>query len=464
MKRSLIWFRGKDLRLEDHAAVLTAMDSGEVIPLFVLDPYFFAPKRAQELPHRMQYLLESLESLKAAVAARGSQLILRYGRSIDVVPEVAAQWQVDQVLAQGWTESFARRRDQIVAERLSCPLELLEGETLVMPGSIRTLQGKPYSVFTPFWKRFLAQAQVKAPVGAPDRLPPLPEGIAATSVELPGLSDLGLTANTNLIQGGERSAADRLHDFLSHRVGNYPKARNRPDQDGSSRIGPDLKFGTLSARQVWAAANAPEIRAHAGSFRRQIIWREFAHDLVWNQPDLLEQPFRKKFVGFPWGGRDEHWEAWVHGRTGYPIVDAAARQLLATGYVHNRARMISASFLTKHLLIDYRRGEAHYMKWLTDGDWIQNNFGWQWSAGCGCDAQPYFRVFNPILQGKKFDPKGAYVRRWVPELSALPNRIIHTPWLAKEPLSSAIYPRPVVDHATARKTFLETAKTFLATV
>ena len=464
MKRALLWFRGKDLRLADHQGVQRASGFEEVVPVFVLDPYYFEPKRAQELPHRMQYLLQSLEELAEAIAACGSKLIVRRGRSIDVIPKLAEDWQVDEVIAQGWTEAFGRKRDQIIANRLQCPLKLVTGETLIMPGTIRTQQGSAYSVFTPFWKRFLAQAEIGEPLSIPDSFPPLPQGVVATSESIPDLTDLGISMNPRLIQGGVVSAWERLQSFLSGPAARYAKARNRPDQEGTSRLGPDLKFGTLSARQIHSEAMLDGRQSDTGSFRRQLVWREFAHDLMWNNPHLLDKPFRPKFEGFPWIGREDHWQAWVHGMTGYPIVDAASRQLLATGYIPNRARMITASFLTKHLLIDYRRGEDHFMKWLTDGDWIQNNFGWQWSAGCGCDAQPYFRVFNPVLQGQRFDPTGAYVRQWVPELRDLPKKFIHTPWKAEKSLFQSRYPEPIVDHATARKRFLDHAKGYLASV
>ena len=205
------------------------------------------------------------------------------------------------------------------------------------------------------------------------------------------------------------------------------------------------------------------------AYLNELIWREFSHSTLWDQPDLLQTPFRPAWAAFPWKSDDAAWTAWVEGKTGYPIVDAACRQLLASGFVHNRARMISASFLTKHLMIDYQRGADHYLKWLTDGDWAQNIAGWQWSAGCGVDAQPYFRVFNPMSQGKKFDPNGDYVRKWVPELRDLPAKHIHEPWNAPPLILAShgitlgtTYPLPIVDHATARKRFLAEAKAFLS--
>jgi deoxyribodipyrimidine photo-lyase len=252
------------------------------------------------------------------------------------------------------------------------------------------------------------------------------------------------------------------------------------DLAGTSRLSADLKFGTISARTVWhATANLADealrtdratlvsARRSAESenkFTNELLWREFTHALLWERPELLESPFRKDFIGFPWRNDDDAWRAWTTGTTGYPIVDASARQLLAEGYVHNRARMISASFFTKHLLGDYRRAEAHYMKWLTDGDWAQNNAGWQWSAGCGADAQPYFRIFNPKTQGEKFDPEGVYIKRWVPELRSLDAKFIHAPYDAPALVLRAAgitlgrdYPLPIVVHEAARARFLETA-------
>jgi deoxyribodipyrimidine photo-lyase len=238
---------------------------------------------------------------------------------------------------------------------------------------------------------------------------------------------------------------------------------------GTSRLSQDLKFGTLSVRTVWhAVLSAFGIGSGAETFLKELIWREFSHSSLWHRPSLLEEPFRPAWQGFPWADDEDGWSRWATGQTGFPIVDASARELLATGFVHNRARMVSASFLTKHLRIDYRRGEAHYMAHLTDGDWAQNNAGWQWAAGCGCDAQPYFRVFNPMRQGERFDSSGAYVRRWVPELSRLETRYIHAPWTAPPGVLEAAglnlgetYPRPIVDHRRARTEYLEIARRHL---
>jgi deoxyribodipyrimidine photo-lyase len=234
------------------------------------------------------------------------------------------------------------------------------------------------------------------------------------------------------------------------------------DRPGTSRLSVDLKFGTLSVRSIWRAVAATEAGASGRRYLNELLWREFGHHLLWEWPELLTQPFRPAFAGFPWREDAAEWRAWTEGRTGYPVVDAATRQLLAEGFVHNRARMVAASFLTKHLLQDYRQGEAHYLHWLTDGDWALNNAGWQWSAGCGCDAQPWFRIFNPVTQGQKFDPQGEYVRRWVPELAACPTAYIHEPWKAPALLRSTLaYSEPIVNHALARERFLATAKGYL---
>jgi len=417
--RTLVWFRGKDLRVSDHAPLASALAAGELVPLFVLDPYFFAAERAQELPHRMQFLLESLSALQKNIARLGSQLVLAAGKSVEVVPELARRFGVTRVVAQRWTEPFGRERDRRVAASLHVPFQLFDGETLMAPESVRNGSGQPFSVFSPFARALRKQLPRQVPLKAPAKLPPLPRALPAVSVALPTLASLGIAHNPRLQPGGERAARTRLSAFLKGPASGYDGQRDRMDLAGTSRLSADLKFGTLSVRSVWAALEPLRQRAPraALSYTNELLWREFTHATLWDRPELLQRPFRADFEGFPWRFEEADWQAWRDGKTGYPIVDAAARQLLSEGFVHNRARMIAASFLTKHQLIDYRCGEAHYMKYLTDGDWAQNNAGWQWSAGCGTDAQPYFRVFNPTLQGEKFDLSGDYVRRSVPELA-----------------------------------------------
>ena len=471
-ERSLVWFRGKDLRLSDHAPLRRALEGGEVIPLFVLDPYFFAVERARELPHRMQFLLESLAALQKNVAHLGSELLLAEGKSVEVVPALAKRFGATRVLAQRWSEPFGRERDRRVSAALDVPFELFEGETLAAPETVRNGSGQPFSVFTPFARSLRRGLPARKPLPAPKKLPPLPGSVSYTSAPMPTLQRLGIEANPELQRGGERAARQRLAAFLAGAAASYAAQRDRMDLPGTSRLSADLKFGTLSVWSVWTAVHeALESDAPLAleAYANELLWREFTHATLWDRPQLLTQPFRADFESFPWLTDDAAgWHAWVEGRTGYPVVDAAARQLLREGFVHNRARMIAASFLTKHQLIHYRLGEQHYMKYLTDGDWAQNNAGWQWSAGCGTDAQPYFRVFNPTLQGEKFDPNGDYVRRYVPELAKMPARFIHQPAAApaKVRLEADVrlgenYPEPIVDHAMARDRFLKIAESHL---
>jgi len=274
-----------------------------------------------------------------------------------------------------------------------------------------------------------------------------------------------VTTSSIATGGGEHAAKARLTRFVRDAAAAYPENRDRMDLAGTSRLSADLRFGTISARQVCSTVEgALGGKQAARSFLNELAWREFSHSTLWDRPELLVQPLQPAFADFPWQYVEERWQGWVVGKTGYPVVDAASRQLLAEGFVHNRARMVSSSFLCKHLLIDYRRGEAHYMKYLTDGDSSQNNASWQWSAGWGCSALPYFRMFNPVTQGEKFDPEGAYVRRWVPELARMPASSVHRPWEASDSVLRAAgvrlgetYPRPVVDHRFARERFLALA-------
>ena len=321
-------------------------------------------------------------------------------------------------------------------------------------------------MFSAFARAHRAAIQIVAPLPAPRRLAAPPRGVARATARLPTLADLGITPNPRLPRGGERPGKQRLARFLAERAARYDALRDRLDLDATSHLSVDLHFGTLSPRAAWATAERALAHSHPSAWRRfseELLWREFAHAVLWDDPSLLERPHRPKFASFPWEDDERGWRAWCEGRTGYPVVDAAARQLRLEGFVHNRARMIAASFLTKHLRIDYRRGEAWYLRYLVDGDWAQNNFGWQWTTGCGFDAAPYFRVFNPTEQGKRFDPSGSYVRRWVPELARLPDEWIHEPW--QTPASvlraagvelGATYPRPIVDHHEARTRYLAT--------
>jgi deoxyribodipyrimidine photo-lyase len=458
-----------------RAALSGAARGGAVIPVFVLDDYFFAPRAARRMPFRIQFLLESLASLAGNLEHLGSRLIVARGRSVDLIPKLAVEWKVDRVVAQSWVAPVGRARDRRVSNALRVPLQLFDTETLAPPGTLRNGDGESYSVFSAFARAFARGVKVPAPLTAPRTLPPLPAEVRPREDALPTLESLGLEHNARVLPGGERQARARLAAWLRRDAKDYDELRDRMDLEGASRLSADLKFGTLSPRTVWHAIDRAlrELSPDAlRSYQNELLWREFAHSTLYDRPRLLEEPFRAEWRGFPWRDDEEGFRAWSSGRTGYPIVDAAARQLLATGFVHNRARMVAASFLAKHLLIDFRRGERHYLEMLTDGDWANNDMGWQWAAGCGCDAQPWFRIFNPVTQGEKFDPRGNYVREWLPVLSRLPARYIHSPWLAPAAVledagvrlgsgPESNYPQPIVDHDLARRRFLDTARRHL---
>lgn len=477
--RTLVWFRGNDLRLRDHLPLYKALRQGEAILVYVLEPEQWSPVAASGAPHRQRYLRQIVQSLERDIEERGSRLLLVAGRPLDVLPWLAAGCHVDEVLAQRQTDPEARQLASKLEAKLSVPLRLFDGETLVVPGSMRTTTGGPYSVFTAFAKATWRQLDVKPPIPVPARLPPLPADVAKWVMNatkqpkealrfldhLPEFDEQTPTVSPAVLCGGEREALKRLRHFVGENGHNYVEARDCLALDGTSRLSGDLKFGSVSPRQIWTAATKAMVNdAGRTKFLTQLLWREFAYSTLWDRPELLTQPFQARFARFPWRKDPQGYAAWAEGRTGYPVVDAAARQLLQEGYVHNRARMIAASFLAKDLLVDFRLGEHHYLDWLIDGDRAQNDLGWQWSSGSGCDAQPYFRIFNPITQGEKFDPEGNYVRRYVPELARLPTRHIHAPWLApRQELARADirlerdYPAPIVDHAGARNRFLAIA-------
>ncbi|HVU00590.1 MAG TPA: deoxyribodipyrimidine photo-lyase [Polyangiaceae bacterium] len=468
--KTLVWFRGKDLRVGDQPALSAARKDALVVPFFVLSPKVVSTERAARSPHRTRFLLDSVGALAKNLERRSSRLVLGRGAETDAVLSAASRFGVDRVVTLRRVEPFAREQDRVLRAALGERYETLEGETLLPPDALRTGSGTPYTVFTPFARAFRAREhEVGEPLPAPTSLPPVPRELE--SAELPTPGSLGLPEASSTLPGGERAARTRLARFIETRARDYADARDRLDRDGTSRLSQDLAFGTVSITTVYRAARlAAAVPDRARSaFTNELLWREFTHATLHARPELVREPFRAEFRDFPWEADEKGFEAWRQGMTGYPVVDAAQRELLADGFVPNRARMITVSFLSKHLLVDYRRGEAHYLDLLTDADVAQNNAGFQWSAGTGADAEPYFRVFNPTLQGEKFDPEGSYVKRWVPELADLPKRFIHRPWEAPEPVLrdarvtlGKTYPRPIVDHAEARTRFLALASSLRA--
>jgi deoxyribodipyrimidine photo-lyase len=412
---------------------------------------------------RLAYLADALGDLAASLSERGARLVVRRGRPEEVVPAVA---QESAAAAVHWSADhtpYARRRDAEVARRLDAAgrdAHAHPGVAIHPPEAVRTAAGGPYRVFSPFHRTWQGLPIADA-LPAPDRLPhaPVPDGDGP-----PELGDLlrpldGARAalpEEPLPRGGETPARERLERFLADGAAGYHERRDLLAVAGTSRLSADLKYGCLSPRAVLA----PLDRRKPGhdALARELAWRDFALHVLAAWPEAARTAFDPRLRSLPWHGDGEDAEAWRQGLTGYPIVDAGMRQLRREGWVHNRARMVVASFLCKDLLVDWRIGEAHFLQHLVDGDVASNNLGWQWAAGTGTDAQPFVRIFNPVRQGERFDPDGAYVRRHVPELAPVPTRWIHQPWAMPEDVAAGCgvrigvdYPAPIVDHAEARR-------------
>jgi len=440
VSRGLVWFRA-DLRLGDNPAWAAATsDHEEVVALFVVDPVLWEGSGS----HRRDQLAAHLGALDRSLQRRGGRLRVRRGDPARVIPAEAEG--AARVYWNGDATPYSLRRDAAVLNALGFRGEEHPGRYVHPPGSVLTGEGAPFRVFTPFFRAWQSRPW-----------DPWPEpGTAAVAAD-PGE---GVPAGGRpLVEPGEEAAAQRLEDFLE-RVDGYSEERDRPDRAGTSRLSADLKFGTIGPRTVALRVDGPGEGRRA--FIRQLAWREFYAHLLAAFPETRRRAMRPEYEGVAWRRDDDAFAAWAEGRTGYPFVDAAMRQLRAEGWVHNRPRMVAASFLVKDLLIDWRRGERHFLRWLVDGDVAQNVGNWQWVAGTGADAAPYFRVFNPVTQGLRFDPDGAYVRRWVPELAGLPAPAIHAPWEAPPAVLDAAgvvlgttYPPPLVDHAEARAAALE---------
>jgi deoxyribodipyrimidine photo-lyase len=468
-KPAILWFR-QDLRLADNPALRAAAARGRpVLPVYILDDETIIGGAAR------WWLHNSLERLGRSLGKLGAPLLLKKGRAIDVLPRLADQIGAGCVLWNRCYEPHAVARDTALKAALKAQgiaAESFNAGLLFEPWEIATKSGAPYKVFTPFWKACLARGGVASPQAAPKSLTPSPkaphgEGLDSWTLR-PSDPDWAKEFGT-VWTPGEAGARARLNNFLDRALEDYGAGRDRPDLEATSRLSPHLHWGEIGPRQIWQAIetrNLSDGRTRVGQaaakFLSELGWREFSHHLLFHFPGLPEKNFNRNFDAFPWRDDARGMRAWQRGRTGYPIVDAGMRELWATGWMHNRVRMVAASFLTKHLLIDWRAGARWFWDTLVDADLANNSASWQWVAGCGADAAPYFRIFNPVLQGQKFDPKGAYVRRWVPELARLPATHIHRPWMAPiEVLRAAgielgrTYPNPIVDHKAARARALE---------
>ncbi len=441
LSRAIHWFR-RDLRLFDNTALFSASrDFDDVYPVFVLDDHY--AQDASVGPSRFVFLRESLAALERDVRDAGGRLSIIPGPPARALPELLAATGAGAVYANEEIGPYPQRRDAEVRaaiEGAGGRFRLFSDSVAVDPRSIASGEGRPYTVFTPFSKKWRA-AEKAEPFPAPSALAAA-AGRSAPVEKVRAWKDLA--ANPRAPRGGERAARAALDGFLEG-IGRYSSVRDSPAADGTSRLSAALHFGTLSPRTVLSRARAawrgadPESRKSVEKFADELCWRDFLHALLFHFPHAASGAFRREMDALEWDEPGERFEAWKAGRTGYPFVDAAMRQLLDENWMHNRARMVAASFLTRDLHVDWREGERWFSRQLADADLANNNGGWQWAAGTGADAGPWFRVFNPLLQGKKFDPSGDYVRRHVPELAHLPAEEIHQ---ARN---------PIVDHAAERE-------------
>ena len=463
--RALCWFR-RDLRDFDHAALASALDEASLVYCaFVFDREILdsLPDRADR---RLTFIRASLVELDTALRTRGGGLIVVHDRASTAIPQLARSLQVSAVYCNHDYEPAAIARDAAVAEALSregIAFHSLKDQVIFERAEILTQQRTPYTVYTPYmrmWLRTLSPAQLAAhePGMQAGRLAAAPDG---TPRAIPRLEDLGFadTGPGSSPPPGMSGGAQRFADF-QQRIVDYAAGRDFPALDAPSHLSVDLRFGTVSVRHLVSFAHSASLHANsagAATWLNELIWREFFAQLLWHFPQVTEHAFRPAYDELPFRNDEQQLAAWCEGRTGYPLVDAAMRQLNGTGYMHNRLRMVAASFLVKHLLIDWRLGERYFARKLIDYELASNNGGWQWAASTGCDAQPYFRIFNPVTQSQRFDAKGDFIRQHVPELSGLSPSQIHAPWTrsAAELAASGVelgrdYPCPIVDHATAR--------------
>lgn len=468
-KTALVWFR-RDLRLDDHPALLAALDSCEhIVPVYIDDRAAqgdWTPGEASDW-----WLHHSLASLQDALEAKGSPLVIREGEALEVLRKLIEESGASEVHWNRLYEPWTRERDTTVKQALEADGLTVcshNGSLLTEPWAVMTKTGTPYKVFTPYWRAAKPMAASAEPEDAPVALTPPKTPLHSQTLQSLGLLpdirwDKGIEATW---QPGERAAAEQAQRFAIDAASNYDEARNLPGIDGVSRLSPHLHFGELSIRRLWQiiTSHTPESDGRE-VYLSELGWREFSHYALFHFPDTTDQPMNPKFRHFEWREDPAQLKAWQDGQTGIPIVDAGMRQLWQTGWMHNRVRMIVASFLVKNIRTHWLHGARWFWDTLVDADLPANTLGWQWSAGCGVDAAPYFRIFNPVSQGERFDPEGDYVRKWVPEVAGLPKKYVHAPW--KLPAKDAErlgfeldrdYAAPIADLKTSRESALSAFK------
>ena len=469
MSTGLVWFR-RDLRTYDHAALQNALQECErVFCVFIFDTSILAPLPRAD--RRVEFILLALQELDATLRENGGAVIVRHGDPIDEIPHLVTQFGVDAVYLNRDDEPSAIARDEVVQQRVSgTNWQTFKDQVIFEGHEVLTQMGKPFSVFTPYknaWLRALSPTQLAPHLVdfSTHRL-----GQPPPNERLPTLTELGF-ATTDLknsrMPTGMRGAQILFRDFVE-RIDDYAETRNFPATKGPSYLSVHLRFGTISIRQLVAYAQAQSSRG-AQTWLSELIWRDFYHAILWHHPGVVGHCFKPQYDKIRWDDAPHLLEAWQHGKTGYPLVDAAMRQLLQSGYMHNRLRMVVASFLTKDLGVDWRHGEAWFAEKLLDFDLAANNGGWQWAASTGCDAQPWFRIFNPVTQSENFDAQGKFIRRYVPELSTVTDKFIHAPWKMSDDEQARCdvhigrdYPAPVIDHAIARQRTLARYKQALS--
>ncbi|YAI82159.1 MAG: FAD-binding domain-containing protein [cyanobacterium endosymbiont of Rhopalodia sterrenbergii] len=471
MASLIIFWHRKDLRISDNIGLSkTRQQSSKVIGVFCFDTNIL--ERDDIAPVRITYMIGCLKELEQSYRELGSKLLFTKGNPSQVIPHLAESIQAELVFWNWDVEPYSRKRDKQVIEALEekgIKSKSYWDQLLHSPEEIMNQSGSPYKVYTPFWKNLSQQekSSIPNPLNSLEGLTDieLEQAKIAGTIELPSATELGFNWSNHLVLSpGETAAKERLEFFCNYAINSYQETRNFPAIEGTSQLSTALKFGAIGIRTVWQAtvgvyenSRSDETRENIETWQKELAWREFYQHCLYFFPELAERPYRKEFEAFPWDNNEDNFQFWCEGKTGYPIVDAAMRQLNETGWMHNRCRMIVASFLTKDLIINWQWGEKYFMQKLIDGDLASNNGGWQWSASTGMDPKP-LRIFNPASQAQKYDPNGEYIRQWLPELNFLDTECLVTGKISPLDCYSCGYPQPIENHDKQQREFKQRYK------